>query len=814
VAGNGQLAPSPAMSPVLPGEGGPATAAPLNQISALAFASNGDLLIADSGNNRILRVSHTGNISTLAGNATTPAGMGNQPALPATLNAPAGLTADYFGNIFFTEPKNGVIREIDTNGNLTQLVGTGSPSGPPVSSGFPLGYPLLQPTTLASDNASNIYVVETGRISRYTPASPSNGTLATVQVVVGDITKNPGTGDGGLPLSAGINPHSVTVDTNGWIYLADSTATLDFHNRVRIVSYNEITPLAGGSLPTGSGDKGAATAAQLYFPRAVAIDPKGTVYIADTADNRVRAVTSDGKINAYAGTGTAGTSGDQGPASAANLNPPTGLAFDTSGNAYISDGSLIRQVNAGGTITTFAGGGTSTQEGSPALTASLTQAGSLAVDAQSNVYVDQLSRVSQISAAKQTISTVAGNGTTGYSGDNGLATAAQIDDTAGVAVDASGNLYIADEDNGRIRKVDSTGNITTFAGGGTSTTDGVMATNAALNIPLGVAVDSMGNVYIAEYGANRIRVVGTSGTISTIAGNGLQGFTGDGGVATNGSLNGPTDVKVDGQGNVYVTDSLNSAIRKLTPITSVPVPSVTTVTNAGSQSGGPVAPGERVILAGTALGPNSKVFFDTTAAPVLSSSLTSTMAVVPYEVAGKMTSQITVTTAGATSTPFTVQLAPSAPGIYTVSGDGTGQAIAYNQDGTLNSANNPVNAGDVVTILCTGAGLLSPAVATGVPVPPTTPSPVLPVMVTFSGSPAEVDQAYSIPGTIGQFAVDVRLPYDASQASSAPIQIMVGNASSQVASIAVQSQSDDSNSSSSSDLAPKRKKSRPLPPVR
>jgi uncharacterized protein (TIGR03437 family) len=704
------------------------------------------------------------------------------------------LASDYIGNIFFSEPKTGVVRQIDPKGNMTVLVG---PSGS-------VPYSLIQPAGLATDGLGNIYIVEAGRVSMYIPPSYATGTPASVQLLIGDVKQaGMGTGDGGPAMASGINPRSIAVDIAGNIYVADSSSTLDFHNRVRIVTGGSIAAFAGGSLPSSS---------QLYFPRAVALGQSGTIYIADTANNRIRSVTSDGKISTLAGTGTAGTSGDQGSATSANLNAPVGIALDSSGNVYVSDGALIRKINGAGVISTVAGGSSSTQ---------ISQAGSLAIDGQNNIYVDQLGQVSEISAASQSVSTAAGTGTPGYAGDNGPAASAQIADVAGVAVDASGNLYIADKNNGRIRMVDTTGNISTIAGGGNSSADGIAATSAALNLPLGVAVDAAGNIYIAEYGGNRIRVVNASGTIQTIAGNGLQGFSGDGELATLASLNGPTDVKVDGQGNVYVADSLNSSIRRLAPITASPTPAITRITNAGSLSDGPVAPGERVILTGMALGPAGKVTFDNTAAPVLSSSLTSTLVVVPYEVAGQTSSKVTVTTGGISSTPFVVQIAASAPGIYTVTADGLGPAVAFTNNGSLNSPNNPSVAGDAVTILCTGAGVLSPAVATGAPVPASTPSPLLPVTATLNGVAVGVDQAYSLPGTMGQFAVDVRIPDDAQSNSGATVQITVGSAASQFASISVVGQSDNSDGGgdSGSDAMMRRRPglpqiARPLPPTR
>jgi uncharacterized protein (TIGR03437 family) len=378
-----------------------------------------------------------------------------------------------------------------------------------------------------------------------------------------------------------------------------------------------------------------------------------------------------------------------------------------------------------------------------------------------------------------------------------------------VAVDALGNIYVADSVNGRIRKVDGTGAITTFAGGGQSTADGVSATSASLNMPLGVAVDSGGNVYIAEFAGNRVRVVNAAGNISTIAGNGLQGFSGDGGIATNASLYNPTDVKVDSMGNVYIADSLNSSIRKLAPATVAPLPSITSIVNAASFANGPVSPGENVVLTGTALGPNSQVFFDTVAAPVLASSFTSTLAVVPYEVAAKTSSQVTVVTAGVTSAAFTVQIASSAPGIYTTSGTGTGQAIAFLQDGTTNSANNPVQDGQGITILCTGEGLLTPAVATGVPIGLSPPSPVLSLTATVDGQPAQVTQSYSVPGALGQLLVQV-IPPNGVADQAAQIQIMIGNGMTQVAQISVTTPPDDG-SGSSGDYLKKRRGAGPKP---
>jgi uncharacterized protein (TIGR03437 family) len=261
-------------------------------------------------------------------------------------------------------------------------------------------------------------------------------------------------------------------------------------------------------------------------------------------------------------------------------------------------------------------------------------------------------------------------------------------------------------------------------------------------------------------------------------------------------LNGPTDVKVDAQGNIYVADSLNSVIRRLTPSSAAPSPVITTAINSASLSGGPVAPGERVVLTGSALGPNSKVWFGNVAAPVISSTFSSAQVVVPYEVSGQATVQVTITTDDVASVPFAVQIAPSAPGVFTVSGNGQGQAIAFGEDGLPNSPENPAGSGSILSVLCTGAGLISPSVATGVPIPTTTPSPVLPVTATVRGVQAEVDQAYSIPGTIGQFVVDLRVPDSIAQDDNASVVIMVGDAVTQVDATVAVREGEDSNSDS------------------
>ncbi len=331
-------------------------------------------------------------------------------------------------------------------------------------------------------------------------------------------------------------------------------------------------------------------------------------------------------------------------------------------------------------------------------------------------------------------------------------------------------------------------------------------------MPLGVAVDSTGNLYIAEYGGDRVRVVDTSGNIHTIAGNGLEGFLGDGGLSTNASLNGPTDVKVDAKGNVYIADSLNSSIRKLTPIAAVPTPQITTITNSGSFVTGPVAPGERIILTGTALGPNSTVMFDNNPAPVLTSSLTSTMVVVPYEISGQSTSQVTVTTGGATSASLFGRSKSLPPLRASIRSPGQARDMRSPLAGTATST--------PLTIRC--RWVASPLSCAQVqeysarPSPPVSPfRPQLrPLCSRFQPSSTEPPCKstrpirFPAPSDSLPWISKYRTNIDLSK-GSVSVQIMVGTASSQVVEISVQGQDDDSG-----DARTHRRLSRPLPPVR
>jgi sugar lactone lactonase YvrE len=302
----------------------------------------------------------------------------------------------------------------------------------------------------------------------------------------------------------------------------------------------------------------------------------GVAAVAVVVATSASGASSGGTITTIAGSGLQGFSGDGGAATSAKLNEPDGVAVDGKGNIYIADlrNGRVRKVSPGGTISTFAGTGVwgYSGDGGPAISAQLYAPQGVAVDVQGNVYIADRNnyRVRKVSAGG-TITTIAGTGKclggTCFSGDGGPATSAQLYSPSGVAVDGNGNLYIADRDNSRVRKVSSGGTITTIAGTSTKgfSGDGGPATKAQLYYPDAVAVDGIGNVYIADTFNNRVRKVSRGGTITTIAGTGACGLPSDGGPATSATVCNPRGVAVDGQGNVYIGDTNNSRVRKVSP---------------------------------------------------------------------------------------------------------------------------------------------------------------------------------------------------------------------------------------------------------
>ena len=330
-----------------------------------------------------------------------------------------------------------------------------------------------------------------------------------------------------------------------------------------------ITTVAGTTTTAGfSGDGGPARSAELNLPSDVAVDTSGNMYIVDYGNNRVRRVSAAGIITTVAGNGASGSAGDGGAAIAASLNGPVAIAVDHNGNLFIAERYRVRKVNPAGAITTYAGGGSLTTDG--VATNTYMQPAGVAVDSAGVLYIADKSYGIRKVSTGGIITTIIG-GRFGFSGDGGAATSATLNAPTGVTVDGMGNIYFADSGNNRIRKINSSGVISTLAGTGTQgfSGDGGPATSAKIGLSIasphqGLATDSSGNLYFADVANNRVRRVDKQGIITTLAGNGLVTFNlGDGGLSTNASLGAPLGVAADASGRVLIADTRHAAIRAI-----------------------------------------------------------------------------------------------------------------------------------------------------------------------------------------------------------------------------------------------------------
>jgi sugar lactone lactonase YvrE len=571
VAGNGSAS--------FGGDEGPATRAALNVPAGVAWRS-GNLFIADRSNCVIRKVDANGIITTVAGvpNNCSFGGDGG-PAESALLSSPLAVTFDRDGNLLITDSVNNRIRSVDAaSGVITTVAGNGvagfSGDGGPATAAQ-----LIGPSDVAVDEKGDLYIADTGnvRIRRVDHATNIISTLAGTGV-------NGFGGDGGPAVTSEMAiPLSVSLDGAKNLYIAD------FGNgRVRRIASSTaiITTAAGGANVTGRID---AADAELGFtpnppaspfPNGLAIDPSGNLMIDDTDSNRVWRVNGDAGIISLAagsGIGAFGFSGDGHDALRAKFALPGDVAVDRSGNVFIADtqNERIRRVDAETRMTTtVAGNGAAgfSGDGGPAALATLISPSGLSVDRRGNLFIADMfnQRIRRVDAVTGFIETVAGNGTGGFGGDGGPAVSAQLSVPSGAVTDANGNLFIADAGNNRIREVvAATGVIRTVAGSGVPGAclfggDGGPATSAQLCNPARVVVDALGNLFIADQGNNRVRRVdAASGVISTVAGNGRAGFSGDGGPALAATLDAPFALSLDPCGNLFIADAGSGRVREI-----------------------------------------------------------------------------------------------------------------------------------------------------------------------------------------------------------------------------------------------------------
>lgn len=521
-----------------------------------------------------------------------------------------------------------------------------------------------------------------------------------------------------------------------------------------------ISTIAGTGTTGFAGDGGSATSAQLASPDRVIIDSSGKIYIADGVNWRIRQI-SGGTINTIAGSATSGYAGDGAAATKAELSDPTGIALDSSGNLYIADSTnnVIRMVSTGGNISTFAGNNTSgfTGDGGLAVDAEMSNPTAVAVDSFGNVFICDAGNnvIRKVSSAN--IFTVVG----------GAATELQLNQPDGIVFDSKGAMYIADTGNRRIVKF-VPGFISVIAGNGNlgDSGDGGPAVDAALGDPMGLAVDAAGNLFIADTFNSKIRKVTPDGIISTVAGDGIQGYFGDKGVATKAGLYFPHDVTVDKSGNLYIADTGNNVIRMLQP--QAPAIFANGVVN-GARFKALIAPGELASVFGTSFADQNQgatlplgtslggvsVTVNGKAAPILYVTPYQVNFQVPWETTGS-TASVIVTVNGRTSAAISVPVLTAAPGLFTSS---TGQAAVQNANSSANTPSNPAKVGSTVTVYFTGTGPVSPAVADGAASPKGTPAQVTSTATATIGSAtAQVTFAGLAPGFVGLGQMDIVIP--------------------------------------------------------
>jgi cysteine-rich repeat protein len=533
------------------GDGSFAASAQLNAPSAVAVDGRGNVFISDQRNHRVRRVdAATGIIATVAGVGTAGYGGDGSHALNAQLNNPSGVAVDGLGNVYISDRDNHRVRRIDgETGILTTVAGTGI-AGLSGDGALATDAQLRSPEGLALQGVAYLFI-----------ADRENHRVRRLDLASGLITS--------VPTGSVLNmPHDIAINHDGQLVVSDA-----YNHQVRRIDAGTgaVTTVAGDGVQGFSGDGGPATSGRLRFPGGVAIDSVGNLYIADVSNHRIRRVASaTSVITTTAGTGAAGYLGDGGAATSAQLPFPFGLAFHPSG-LFVASSNRVRRIEwSTGNIHTIAGTGTAGYggDGGPATAALLNSPLGLALDADGNLYIACMlsHRVRRVDAATGVISTVAGTGTLGFSGDGGSAVDAQLARPYALCVTAARDLLIADTFNDRVRIVDSaTGIIGTLAGSGSQgfSGDGGPATEAELSRPAGVAVATDGSVLIADTGNRRIRRVDpVSGTISTIAGTGEEAFGGDGGSAVNAHLSAHA-VAVDLDGHVYIADIDNHRVRRI-----------------------------------------------------------------------------------------------------------------------------------------------------------------------------------------------------------------------------------------------------------
>ena len=509
---------------------GPVTGMQATQYSTIWPAgivrdASGNIYAADYNRGNIVKIATDGTVSLFAGGLSyTGYGIpdGNNPNA-GSLRGPVGLAIDAAGNIYVCEDYASVVRKITPGGVISTYAGNGSAvsggdGGPATSAGFYLA------EGLAIDTAGNLYIAEygAGKVRKVS----KNGIISTV--------------------ASGVIPWGLCATANGNIYMTGSNSAILLLNKAGIIS---------------------TVASGLPGPYSVYVDPAGNIYAG--CGNSIVLINPSGAVSTFAGNGTGGYSGDGGPATSAQLSAVWGITGDGSGNIYFSDqtNERVREINTSGIINTIAGNGMTVPGAhGPATNVPLLGTMAICADTAGNIYFPSDNHVLQV-APSDILTNIAGTSSPSYYGDGSIDTFATVDGPFGVYKDPTGNIYIGDNGDNHIRKIDPSGIITTFAGNGTQgyTGDGGLATKAEISSIQGIIGDAAGNIYFTDSYDQVVRKITPAGIISTFAGNGTNGLTGDDGAATAAELNSPTSIGIDAAGNIYIAGDHPNAVRKVTP---------------------------------------------------------------------------------------------------------------------------------------------------------------------------------------------------------------------------------------------------------
>lgn len=682
------------------GDGGNATTALLNQPYGLAVDPSGNLYIADLGNARVRKISLDGTIQTAAGGGVNVPGVSSSaPAINTQLLEPRNVAVDPDGTLYISDFAAHAVYKVSPGGVLSTFAGNGN-AGFSGDGSSAATAQLRAPAGVASDGMGNVFIADSGnnrirKVSKgmissiYTVTAPTGVAANTAGTVYIASASYFGTQSKGI---AGVIPAiDVALDRSGNAYATEGQF-------VRKVSAAGVVVLIAGSGASRyfGGDGGQATGARLHAPSGLAEDA-GDLYIADAANNRIRKITPAGVITTVAGTGDAGWKGDNGQAAQAQLNGPLSVAVDSLHNVYIADtgNNSLRRITPGGVISTV-----SSQLNAPSY---------VVIGPDQSVYVADTGN----------------NRVVRFTPSGGMNTITQLLAPAAVLVDSQGDLFVSGPT--KVVKLTPAGTLSVILEG--------------LNAPRGLALTPDGDLLVVETGANVIRRISSSGAVTVIAGNGIAGFSGDGGVATIAQLNTPEDLALNSSGNVWIADSANNRIRSLTPATG-PAASMAgmALLNAASMAQGAVAPGEIVTIFGAGFQPDqTRVLFDGRAATLFYTGANQINALAPAQFAGS-TTQISIVVNGMKIADWTSPVASAAPGIFTAS-NGTGQAAAVNQDGSVNSSSNPASRGSIISLYATGEGADSAAAS-----------------LTIGNYPAQLLYSGPAPGFPGLMQINAQIP--------------------------------------------------------